>query len=347
MRIDPDCDGPVLAEIYKQYGWSPHSIRYVRGVLYVETSGGAYALKKTPASLRKISFLHQWLQKLMDQGYDHLLPWIKTRSGETYVKMADSVWYALPWFGEEVKPTGSISAYVLIRQLARFHRESHAFVESGSPYQTQVDQKRVDNWKQKKDELKEIKSAISQREFISPFDKVILDHEGFLQKALSFSVQGLDKFRQYQKGIPPRYTLVHTRLAPENVLFEGDDWKWIDFDHAVLDSPVRDIATFMRRFISMEGDQVWDPRALLDIYESEWPLKGQEKKLLALYLAYPESPLQLIHQYYHGKNREEATSLRRLEEEMDRLHLFQNWVRNLWKPGVTRRKGVHGAFINV
>ncbi|WP_169713603.1 phosphotransferase [Paludifilum halophilum] len=330
MKLDPNRDGPVLAQVFEQYGWSPRQVRYVRGALRVVDRNQVYALKKSVASPEKLAFLEQVTRRLLDAGYEHLLPWVKTQSGKAYVQQGDGVWYALPWYGK-AGWNGKVAIDELIRQLARLHRLCHTATEDSSEFRRQVDTTLIDRWKEHQKDVFQYREVALNREFPSPFDRALKGHVSFIDKAFSFAIQGMDKFVNREQGRPPRYTLVHGRLDPRNLLVGEDGWKWIDFDHAVLDSPVLDIASFMRRFLSLEEEEVVDPAALLKEYESEWPLTGKEKRLLALYLAYPERPFHLIRRYYEGHQGEEAAFLRRLEEEMDRLHLFQDWVLRLWQ----------------
>ncbi len=128
----------------------------------------------------------------------------------------------------------------------------------------------------------------------------------YLEKALRFSVEGWRKQKSAGE-VFPRTTLVHGRLHPHNLLVGTFGWRWIDFDHAHVGTPVSDVAMFLRRFVPFDRDEVVDPFALLREYESEYPLKQKEKRLLALHLAYPEGPIRMIFAYYDRPNRLEET----------------------------------------
>lgn len=339
MKLDPGRDGPLLPRVFDAYGWSPRQVRYIRGVLRVDTGDGVYALKKSSAEPEQLAFLDQLFFKLKESGYDHFLPWVKTRKGDrSFVEEQGSCWYAQPWYGKAAEKGDEVPPGELVKGLARFHKLCEPLLAgkegpTPAPVTSGLERK-----KESGEQLKQWRKAASGREFASPFEKAVLSHGDYLEKALHFSVEGWQ--RQKSAGAEPtRATLVHGRLHPHNLLVGESGWRWIDFDHAEVGSPVSDVALFLRRFIPFEGDEVVDPFALLREYESEYPLKPKEKKLLALHLVYPEGPIRIISAYYRHPNRmEEAKAIRMLSEEMDRLRLFQEWVQSVWNKGKNKSK---------
>jgi spore coat protein YsxE len=332
VKVDPVRDGNVLPEVFSRYGWSPQRVGMSHGVIKVDTGNGVYALKKTEASPERLKFLYRVLEDVKRAGFEHIVSWELTRSGEPYVSTSEGTWYAAPWYGKRVKKGADLPVEELLGQLARLHRLSQPAVEGMEDFRVQADEVLLNEWKNKKEQLNEFRNTVEEREFPSPLDKVFKEQAALLDKAFGFAIQGMERFVETDKGRPPRYTLVHSRVHPQNLRTGEDGWKWFDFDHAQLDSPVRDIASFFRRMLPPGKGEEEDLASLLSIYEEEMKLTGKEKKLLALYLAYPERPYHLLKKYYEEpKVLAESAAVHRLEEETDRLQLFQSWVRQLWK----------------
>ncbi|SMO37258.1 phosphotransferase [Melghirimyces algeriensis] len=334
MKLVPDRDDSILPAVFKAYGWNPRQIRYIRGVLRVDTGDEIYALKKTSAKPDHLCFLDKIFSQLNEAGYHYLLPWVKTDSNEVFVEEDESCWYAQPWYGKAMEKGDEVSPDELIRGLARFHKLCEPVIADEAEADLPSVTVGLDRKKEYAQQLMQWREAAMNREFASPFEKAFLSHFDYIDKAISFTIRGLEKYGQKNRGRPPRYTLVHNRLHPHNVLVGDQGWRWIDFDHATAGSPVTDIAMFLRRFIPFDGDEVLDPFYLLDEYQSENPLMGEEKRLLALHLAYPEGLIRTIHSYDQQQEaRTESVSVQKLEEEIERLHLFQEWVRTVWKSG--------------
>lgn len=329
MRIDRYVHQNELKKVLKRYKLVPQKIKPVRGVLQIQTESGNFALKRSASSLEQISFVQETLEELSAVGYEHLLPWVRTRSGEPFVHYEGGIWYLTPWFGEE-KESGFVGKQAeQLVQLARFHRLSQSIAAAKTSFQQPVGEAQITQWEQQRNRLNHYLEKIEEREFRSPFDNVFINNIDYLDKAITFAIRGMERFVKTENGYPPRWTVCHGRLDPRNVVYGDKGWKWIDWDHARVASPVRDLAAYFRRFpLEKEG---LDFHTALSYYEREWELTSKEKKLLALYLAYPERPFRLLRHYYEKSlSVSEADSVQLLEQEMKRLQQVQGFIRTLW-----------------
>ncbi|MFD1426422.1 phosphotransferase [Kroppenstedtia sanguinis] len=331
MKLDPQTDGPVIPRVFAALGWSPVQIRYIRGVLRVDTGDGVFALKKTAAEPAQLTFLHETLSQLKEKGYEHVLLPVKVKEeAPLFVEEEGSCWYVLPWYGEAAEKGDEVPLEELVKGLAQLHKLSEPLLADKKLPASAVATSGLEGKTEAGDRLRQWREVAWGREYASPFEKAVLSHMDYLEKALHFSVEGWRKQKSTGEALP-RTTLVHGRLHPHNLLVGTSGWRWIDFDHAHVGSPVSDLAMFLRRFVPFDRDEVVDPFALLKEYEAEYPLKAKEKKLLALHLAYPEGPIRTISSYYARPDRwEEAVAVRTLSEEMDRLRLFRDWVQSVW-----------------
>ncbi len=123
MKLDPQTDGSVIPRVFAAFGWSPVQVRYIRGILRVDTGDGVFALKKTAAEPAQLTFLNQTLIQLKEKGYEHVMLPVKTKEGDRlFVEEEGSCWYALPWYGETAEKGDEVSPEELIRGLARLHK---------------------------------------------------------------------------------------------------------------------------------------------------------------------------------------------------------------------------------
>ncbi|MBN2910193.1 phosphotransferase [Polycladomyces sp. WAk] len=345
MRIHLPEERAVLEQVFERYGWVPLQVRPVEGVLRVQTEDGIFALKKSSCSADRLAWLHKVMETVHAKGQEIFLPWVNTSDGEPFVQTTDAVWYATPWVESDAGLRETVPIEELPTMLAHIHRSAFPVVGKQSEQKQVIDAERLQVWKDKLEKLCEYREVMESRTFRSPFDHAFAADAEYVDKALRFAVKGMEKFMQSDKGIAPRYTLCHGRIHPSNLLKKDDGWVWIDWDHAAVDSPVRDLGAFFRRF-SQRLDHEKEPQFYLTRYEERWKLSGKEKKLLALYLAYPERPLRLLARYYEMPDRiEETIAIRRWEEEIAHLRWLQSLIRSLWpsKKGSgrkTRKTGV-------
>lgn len=329
----------ILRRVIARYGWTPVYAEKVRGVWRVETEDGAFALKRAACPGKKLSFLHRVLEEARSQGVDVLLPWVPSRGGRPFLEEQGRAWYATRWYGEVSEPREA-PAEELIRPLAILHRVLEKTAGGEKAFRYRAEGKLVERWRDQRERVREYGGKLKTRGFASPFEQMLGDHAELLDKAFSFAVRGMERFVETEGGIPPRYTLCHGRIHPHNLLKGEQGWKWIDWDHARVDSPTRDLALFFRQFSnSAQGGS--GILSLLSIYERERKLERKEKKLLALYLAYPDGIGQLLRLYRKPGGMAEAEAVRRLRMELDRLHGVQEAIGELWpkRPLRKRRKG--------
>lgn len=330
-RKRPYSGSAILRRVIARYGWTPLKVERVRGTFRVETEEGIFALKKASCPAKKLSFLHRAMEEARSQGVDAILPWIPSGKGRPFLEEQGSAWYATRWYGEALDLQQADSEE-LIRQLAIFHRVLEKPAAKNGEFRYRAGKELVERWKDHRAKIQEYRSILQSREFISPFEQMLNDRSDLLDKAISFAIRGMERFIESEKGVPPSYTLCHGRIHPSNILQGEQGWKWIDWDHFWVDSPVRDLALFFRQFVDpLEGgDRIL---SLLDSYEQERKLSRKEKKLLALYLAYPDGIINLLRQYREPKETvAEAEAVRRLRMELDRLRGVQEMIGELWRP---------------
>jgi spore coat protein YsxE len=322
--------GNTLAEVLEQYGWEPAYVQYAGNVWRVSLPDGEFALKKSQAPREKLWLLHQILEQVRTDGYPHLLPWARNKQGEPVVQVREERWYATPWkniWENERK----VPATEMVKALAHLHSLAEPVVEKFPELPLPIDSGVIGEWKNKQGKLAEYADKVEQREFPSPFDQSFRALREPLDRMFHFAIRGMERFVETEDGVPPRYTLCHRRLHESNVVYDDDQFYFIDFDHAQVESPVRDLALAIKRFADMDGEGE-PPFALIEAYESVYSLKPKEKKLLALYLSYPERIMKMLKQYYDMPQVSftEAQAVKRLETEMMRWDQVQELVKQLW-----------------
>jgi len=312
-----------IRRVLQAFGWDrPDQVRQHRHTWYVACAEGQFFVKQTRVDPKNFAFIQACLEKIRAKGYANLLPYIHTKTGETLVSKQGECWYATPWKKAKAKP----EVEKLVRSLAQFHRIAAQIVQLEKERYSTIDHHWIQQWRKKEEKIRNVKEEVEQKEFPSPFDYSFAKHYDTIRHSLKFAVRGMEKFRRVENGKAPRYTICHNRIHWSNIVADDRQFYWIDFDHATLDSPVRDLALLIQRFSHLQS-----PHKLLQLYEKEFPLKKKEKRLLAVYLAYPERILKRLHRYRNEiAIASEPTSQKQLEQEMEQLNEIHQLIVDLW-----------------
>ncbi|MCS1351453.1 phosphotransferase [Mechercharimyces sp. CAU 1602] len=318
-----------LQQVFTQYGFTPHKVTQINRIFRVETDQGTYALKWTKQPAEKLMMIYDILQHACEKGYRHVIPWVKTESDEAYVMTTSGNWYATPWIESAEQELFAPSTDALLESLAQLHQLSAPLVKRYPKFKNQLNEPFIERWKERKEKTAEYFHFARKRDIPSPLDHSFLEQASYLEKAFDFSIRGVERFLQAERGKAPRYTLCHARIHPKHVLISESGWYWIDFDHAVIDTPVRDIATFYRQFGDPDREDI---STYLSHYEEESSLKRIEEKLLAVYLAYPLRPYQVLKSYYGDESSvNESYSVGEFDRAIAQLGRFQEVIQTLWQ----------------
>lgn len=324
----------LLPRVFHAYHWQPLSVRKVRGAFRVQTSSNTFALKPIGATEERLSFLHKMTVHLLDKNYKHVLPWMQTRRGDPFFLHEGQAFYATPWYGKEFSSESSPAIGELARSLGEMHQLTKDVTVSSSSSTASLTQT-ASRVNAQSEQLRAYAETAEQRTNKSPFDVTFLENVEELQQGATFAVKGIQRAAVLAAEKPFRQVYCHRSIHRHNVVKRGGRWKWIDFDKADLDVPVRDLAVLLQRFVS-EDTSLQTLEGVLLAYEQALKIDAREKRLLGLLLAYPDHVFRQLRRYYdRDGQREEMASVEQLKASIARYQV----VKRLAKQLVTRRNG--------
>ncbi|WP_187820565.1 phosphotransferase [Pasteuria penetrans] len=276
-----------VQQVLQNYRCTPRYIQKSGNLYKIVADEGIYALKFTTIAKNRLLSIHSFLRRLRQDGYPHVLPTLSNSEGKSITPTPQGNWYLTPWKAsispEKNRP---LSGAVLARSLAKMHRIASPLVKHYQDLAMYPDRAFLRGWNRQYQAWAADQSQ-SQPAGESPLRPLWDMYKTRVEQAFSFSTRGMEKFLSAERGMPPRKTLCHRRIHSSNIVQGETTFYWVDFDDCGLDSPVRDLALLLHRYSpDRSGGAV--PQRLLAAYEEEWRLRSREKKLLAIYLAYPE-----------------------------------------------------------
>jgi spore coat protein YsxE len=312
---DPLNDQDHLGSIFFQYDLFPERIQSTGKVKKLITNRGAFALKETVmTNKQRLWFVHV-LERLSEIGYRNIVPIQPTKYGDHLVVSKGKTYYLMPWLQEDQQSI-LLKEEVLIEEAANVH----ALTEKEQAYSDKLLQNSyrslLERWDAHKIELKQFAQEAENNLHVSPFQLTILSNRSRIlemaEEAKAYLSQWYQICKQNRKI---RAVLCHGRLSFGHVLTHNERGCLLNFERTVLDSPARDLAAIFRKTIPLESRHEMSATQLLNTYENHFPLRKEEKYLLAGYLAYPEFVYGAITDYRsHSQERTELEHKQRLEK---------------------------------
>ncbi|WP_047150603.1 phosphotransferase [Aneurinibacillus tyrosinisolvens] len=305
----------------REYDATLLEMQQITGKLWrLETDRGTFALKETRESPEQLYFVANWLYFLHTAGVRSVIPFQITKYGEPYILTRQGIYMLRPWVqsgaGMELFSDWETSA---ITEMARIHRASEAAKEHWKGYAPVTLARIRERWKGGVSALHQM--LIAPQSGASLFESAVKGSGDYVLRYAVRAVKQLDELQN--KGIGEEglaLSLCHGRIHRENIIAGGNgELYFINFDRANLDTPVRDLAIFFRRYAPRRQ---WDSRVGMNwmrAYESVRPLSHGEKKLLACYLLYPERMMKELSRY---------TKEERVLPAAEQQHVYR-WQKNL------------------
>ncbi|GAB7388682.1 CotS family spore coat protein [Bacillaceae bacterium] len=316
-----------------EYDFPLHSASVMKpGRLYkIQCEWGTFVLKKSRRSRQGLYFIAEAIRFLHSKGFFYAVPFYGTKYGEPFVFTEKACYYVTEWIPAVPGATSSGKELFWTR-LAEMHQLSMGFQYDHYEMRKLTADNLFSRWKRGLQTLRECRELAEQRKFASPFDVAFLANYHYICDMAELALKYLGEWRDnISSRRILRTAISHGRLHEGNVLVDGEgELYFIDFDHANLDTPVRDLALCLRRILSRTD---WDADSLfarIARYESVCPLTREERLLLAICLLYPQQVLQDVSAYY-GRARDwsEWQSVKNLERHIHHLMLARQTVYEL------------------
>ncbi|MBO8172530.1 MAG: phosphotransferase [Bacillaceae bacterium] len=327
---------PYEEYVLREYDLVPRTIIPLPGknVWKVVTPFGHFLLKKSHASSEQLQFVAEHLQVLARKGFSAALPFVPTKYGEAFVSSESGLYYLVPWvegpLSRDWQENESLDWHEkVLEKMAQMHYLTLRFWSRNHKFHQWnrvTGQKLIRRWEKRLDMVKKYNEEVKKSAYPSPFETAFKANASSIvemgKTAIAQLREWLDRKKQF------RHVFCHGRLHRENILFnQRGQVVFIDFDHANLDTPVRDLALFFRRHMNrfdwhFEVGDDW-----MEIYQTIFPLTEQERRLMSVYLLYPERIMKLIQQYQNrDRDSSEIFFVRQFEKQVNQCLLIRQFA---------------------
>ena len=313
-----------------QYDLYPNQVVKQGKVTRIETERGTFALKETKLSKEQMDFMIYLEERFKQLHFEGYVPIVRTKYGDSFVLMEDRVAYLTPWV-EEDRGNPAQKEERMVQTLAELHgytAKEQAFSEEVIK---QSYQKMIFLRESRQFEMEKYMSQIEKRIYLSPFELSFVTQFHQLMKYCDLARKRLDDwYEQVIEAKRYRSVLCHGKCSPSHfVTVEGRGY-FINFERSVTDTPVRDLAYFVRSSIKPFQYNPATTTAHLAQYEDQFALYDEEKELLASYLYFPETIFNSVTLF--SENRQEWSHIkhvRLLTKKIEVMNGISNVLQSL------------------
>ena len=289
-------------QLLEQYGWETSEIQKGRGVYICLTKDGKKMIKSYEGSETRAEALDSFLRSAREMHIPADVI-VRTKNDTVLAQEIDgTTYYAREYIeGGECEARSRDAVLAAMGALGRFHRQMQEY-EGELPECMRVRQEAlIEEYEKHTRELKKVRNYIRGKKRKNEFEMIFWQNYAlFLEKAECVS----QKLRRQMEtlGEAERIRMegiCHGDFNQHNVLF-AENTVWLtNFENAVYDVLVRDVANFLRKIMEKHNWNIGLAADMLKAYEKERPLSTPEWEQLSIRLSYPEKFWKIANHYYN------------------------------------------------
>ncbi|MGL6200166.1 MAG: CotS family spore coat protein [Lachnospiraceae bacterium] len=286
--------------VLDQYQIEVTGTHRTRGAILCDTNLGLLLLKESKLSNKRVPMLCRLHNHLEVCGYNMTDRPIENSEGEIISVREDGSKYMLKqWFdGRECDVRKESEIIAAVKNLARLH-EALVLSEEINDF-TGADL--AEECLRHNRELKKTRTFIRNKTPKGDFELVFLEHFDYMYDWAQRVVDYLEE-SEYQDLLEESIRqgkFVHGEYNYHNVLFIGQETATTNFEHFYVDIQAADLYYFLRKVMEKYH---WNEKLgskILNEYCKIRPMEKEERKYLAVRLAYPEKFWKSANTYYNS-----------------------------------------------
>jgi spore coat protein YsxE len=297
----------------------------------VITKRGTFALKEAVMEDGEREWFTHVIQRLSEIGFHQVVPLYPTKYGDYTVKQGSKVYYLMPWFPSAGERKGTFQDEVLIDHLARIHSLTVKEQDFSPEVADHSFQYLMGRWESRQFEMERFTEMAEQRTYMSPFELTYLSH---FHQAMRMAEDAKRSLNNWYEGCKRekryRSVLCHGKVSRSHLLYsQTGEGHLFNFEKAVLDTPVRDLAMYFRKAAHKSSWNREDGFFMLRYYEKQFPLVYEERELLISYLSFPEPIFNAVDAYQNNSRLSQIEMVHMLESRLSAMKRIRDFCEHL------------------
>ncbi|WP_186428721.1 CotS family spore coat protein [Clostridium sp. BSD9I1] len=320
------CGYALDTELFNKFDVEIYDIYPLRSVFFVSTNKGNKILKKIDYSMEELTFIYNGLEYIKKK-FSRVMNFHQSKDGEIFISFEGQVYCLIDLVeGMECDFNNPIDISIAARGLAEMHSASEGF--RCKLVGKDNNGKLIDNFKRRIDEMKFFKRIAEMHENKNEFDINFLKYVDFYIKEIEESIEILEGSCYYKLcSEEDKKVLCHHDLAYHNIIIKDNEAYFIDFDYAMIDLKVHDLANFTLKVIKDFAFDLEKAKVILNEYMSINPIESRELKVLYGILKFPEEIYSICRDYYgRRKNWTNEVFIDRLNKKIEKEEFRQEFL---------------------
>lgn len=294
--------------VLEQYDFRLMKSMRGRGAVLCETDKGLMLLKEYGGSVLRLNLEEEILKSLEMEGL-RVDTYVCNQAEQILSIDSDGTKYVLKkWFsGRECDVRNMAEVLAAVRTMAELHaafrqasekltEESRGELKkfAASPLTVTLDKHQR--------ELKKVRAYIRAKQKKSEFElQVLKNFDAFYEQGKqSLELLKASAYESLKLQADRNLWLCHGNYNHHNILIEGRKPAVVNFDKMSVDMQVVDLYLFMRKILEKYNWEVRTGSQMLEEYQKNMRLSGEEKEVLKYLFLYPEKFWKLVNHYYNN-----------------------------------------------
>ncbi len=301
----PSLSDDILHKISLEYGLKIYGINSFRSIWRLKTNDGFKYLKLSKLNLLDLLFIHEILEYLTIQAFNHIPRLTLNRTGQPYITDQTGNYVLTDWyFSKELDFEILMDLKQAANFLARFHLKSRGF----TPGADHAGRTCWFNWPAKLEfrlrQLQDFRRLSLAEKDDSAFSRLYLRHfEPCYREALaSYQMLLNSSYPEVALIESRRKSFCHHDYSGRNLLRTYENRLiLVDFDYCLSDLRIHDLVNFLTRNMKHTGWNLDIAAFILREYHRIAPLTREELEVMHILLCWPQDFWQVGLQYYYEK----------------------------------------------
>lgn len=295
----------VKQKIVDSYGIEVVDLEKIKNVYKIYDGKSKYCLKVIKYELSHFLFIVATINHLYNNDFEAVPKIIKTKYGEDYCALENMYAYLTEWIdARESNYDNPIDIQRAATTLAELHIKSRGFSleEYMKPRIGWL--KWIETFSTRKEEILDFKRRIEGKEKKTLFDMIYIEHMEEEIFKCEMAVEHLKESEYYSKMMKEigYKGFCHHDFAHHNVILDSKGKvNIIDFDYAILDTHLHDLASLLIRRMKNGKWDIKNAEYILDSYNCIFPIEGDDIAVMASFMEFPQDYWQIGIQYYWEK----------------------------------------------
>ncbi len=292
----------VTEVLEDSYGLKINQVIKQKNVYKIFSEEGCYCFKVIKYKHSHFKFIISAMEHLFNRGFEDIIPFIKTKKGESYVALGEGNGYLSPWV--KARESNYDNPYDLkdaCRLLAKLHNYSEGFMIKDEMTPRIGWFSWIETFETRKNEILDFRKRIGQKAKKSDFDKLYLEIMDVELKIAESSIGNLKRsgYREIMMKDVFKGGFCHHDFAYHNILIAEDGkHKVIDFDYCILDSYLHDLSSLLIRAMKNGRWDIAKSDFILNSYREVKSIRQEQIPVMAAFMEFPQDYWQLGIQYY-------------------------------------------------